>query len=553
MLTDIQIAQQATPRDIGDVATDLGLGQADLDRYGRYKAKLPLALAESPPRGKLVLVTAISPTPAGEGKTTTTVGLAQGLRRIGTNAVACIRQPSLGPVFGVKGGAAGGGYAQVVPMEDINLHFTGDFHAVSSAHALLAALVDNAMHQGTAKGLDSRRVTWPRAVDMNDRALRNVIVGLGGPANGVVRQDRFVITSASEVMAILALARDAADLEARLARIVVGFTPAGDPVRAGDLDAAGAMSLLLKDALRPNLVQTLEGGPALVHCGPFANIAHGCSSLVATRTALGLADVVVTEGGFGSDLGAEKFFDIKCRAGGLSPAAAVIVASVRALKMHGGVAKAELSKENVGAVERGLANLGRHLGNVAQFGVPAVVALNRFATDSAAELDMVSRYAEARGARVADSDVFAHGGAGGEALARLVLETLAQGNAAFAPLYDAAQPVTHSIETIARRVYGAAGVDYTPQGAKALERIEQAGLGHVPVCIAKTQYSFSDDPTKLGAPDNFRLTIADAYPSAGAGFVVAMAGDIMTMPGLPKTPAASRMRLHPDGTIDGLF
>ncbi|MFN9575062.1 MAG: formate--tetrahydrofolate ligase [Gemmatimonadota bacterium] len=553
MLDDIRIAQQAQLRDVGAVASDLGLAEADLDRYGRHKAKLPLSLAQRPARGPLVLVTAISPTAAGEGKTTTTVGLAQGLRRLGTNVIACIRQPSLGPVFGVKGGAAGGGYAQVVPMEDINLHFTGDFHAVSAAHALLAAMMDNALHHGTAKGLDPRRVTWPRAVDMNDRALRKVTIGLGGPANGVVREDRFVITSASEVMAVLALASDAADLEARLARIVVGFTPAGDPVRAGDLGAAGAMALLLKDAIRPNLVQTLEGGPAFVHAGPFANIAHGCSSLVATRAALALADVVVTEGGFGSDLGAEKFFDIKCRAGGLTPAAAVVVASVRALKMHGGAPKAELAREDVAALERGLANLGRHLANVRPFGVPAIVALNRFATDSAPELAAVARFVEAQGARVAESDVFARGGAGGEALGRLVLETLAGGNAAFAPLYDAAQPVTTSIETVARRVYGADGVDYTPTAAKALQRIEAAGLGHVPVCIAKTQYSFSDDPAKLGAPTGFRITIADAYPSAGAGFVVALAGDIMTMPGLPKGPAAERMRLHPDGTIDGLF
>jgi formate--tetrahydrofolate ligase len=553
VLTDIQIAQQATLRRIGDVAADLGLGTDDLDLYGRYKAKVPAALAAAPARGQLVLVTAINPTAAGEGKTTTTVGLSQALRRLGSNAVACIRQPSLGPVFGVKGGAAGGGYAQVLPMEDINLHFTGDFHAVSAAHALLAAMVDNALHHGTARGLDPRRVSWPRAVDMNDRALRRVTIGLGGTANGVVREDRFVITSASEVMAVLALATDAADLEARLARMVVGFTPAGDPVRAGDLGAAGAMALLLKDAINPNLVQTLEGGPAFVHAGPFANIAHGCSSLIATRTALGLADVVVTEGGFGSDLGAEKFFDIKCRAGGLAPAAAVIVASVRALKLHGGAAKESLARPDVAAVERGLPNLGRHIANVRQFGVPVIVALNVFGTDSAEERAAVVRYATAAGVEIAESDVFASGGAGGEALARAVLATIAQRTARFEPLYPSGQSVRASLDVIAQRVYGADGVDVTPRAAKALDAIEQAGLGGVPVCVAKTQYSFSDDPTRLGAPTGFRITIQDAYPAAGAGFVVALAGDIMTMPGLPRSPAAERMRLHTDGTIDGLF
>ncbi|MDX2184786.1 MAG: formate--tetrahydrofolate ligase [Gemmatimonadaceae bacterium] len=553
MLTDIQIAQQATLRRISDVAADLGLGADDLELYGRYKAKVPAELAAAPARGQLVLVTAINPTAAGEGKTTTTVGLSQALRRLGSNAVACIRQPSLGPVFGVKGGAAGGGYAQVLPMEDINLHFTGDFHAVSAAHALLAAMVDNAIHHGTARGLDPRRVSWPRAVDMNDRALRRVTIGLGGTANGVVREDRFVITSASEVMAVLALATDAADLEARLARMVVGFTPAGDPVRAGDLGAAGAMALLLKDAIKPNLVQTLEGGPAFVHAGPFANIAHGCSSLMATRAALGLADVVVTEGGFGSDLGAEKFFDIKCRTGGLSPAAAVLVASVRALKLHGGAAKETLSRPDVAAVERGLANLGRHIANVRQFGVPVIVALNVFGTDSAEERAAVVRYADAAGVQIAESDVFAAGGTGGEALARLVLTTIAQRTARFEPLYPSGQSVRASLEAIATRVYGADGVDVTPRAAKALDAIEQAGLGGVPVCVAKTQYSFSDDPTRLGAPTGFRLTIQDAYPAAGAGFVVALAGDIMTMPGLPRSPAAERMRLHTDGTIDGLF
>ncbi len=553
MLTDIQIAQQATLRRISDVAADLGLGADDLELYGRYKAKVPAELAAAPARGQLVLVTAINPTAAGEGKTTTTVGLSQALRRLGSNAVACIRQPSLGPVFGVKGGAAGGGYAQVLPMEDINLHFTGDFHAVSAAHALLAAMVDNALHHGTARGLDPRRVSWPRAVDMNDRALRRVTIGLGGTANGVVREDRFVITSASEVMAVLALATDAADLEARLARMVVGFTPAGDPVRAGDLGAAGAMAMLLKDAIKPNLVQTLEGGPAFVHAGPFANIAHGCSSLMATRAALGLADVVVTEGGFGSDLGAEKFFDIKCRTGGLSPAAAVLVASVRALKLHGVAAKETLARPDVAAVERGLANLGRHIANVRQFGVPVIVALNVFGTDSVEERAAVVRYADAAGVQIAESDVFAAGGTGGEALARLVLTTIAQRTARFEPLYPSGQSVRASLEAIATRVYGADGVDVTPRAAKALDAIEQAGLGGVPVCVAKTQYSFSDDPMRLGAPTGFRLTIQDAYPAAGAGFVVALAGDIMTMPGLPRSPAAERMRLHTDGTIDGLF
>ena len=552
---DIEIAQRARMRPIVDVAADLGLAPDDLDLYGKHKAKLPLALAGQPARGRLVLVTAINPTPAGEGKSTVSVGLAQALRRLGTDAVLCLREPSLGPVFGVKGGAAGGGYAQVLPMEDINLHFTGDFHAIASAHALLSALVDNHLQQGNATGLDPRRISWPRTIDMNDRALRHAVIGMGGAADGVVREERWVIVPASEVMAILALARDPADLEARLGRIVVGSTggAARAPVRARDLKAAGAMGLLLKDALRPNLVQTLEGGPAVVHCGPFGNIAHGCNSLVATRAALALGDVVVTEAGFGSDLGAEKFFDIKCRAGDLNPEAAVLVATVRALKMQGGLAKSELGHEDLAALGRGLVHLDHHVANVRQFGVPVVVAINRFGTDSEAELQMVADHAASLGVPVADCDVFARGGAGGEALARLVLDALAGGTAAFRPLYDPARPIREKIDTIVRCVYGGEGADLTPAAERQVDYLESIGLGATPVCMAKTQYSLTDDPTVLGRPSGFRVTIGEVAPSAGAGFVVARCGDIMTMPGLPKAPAAERIARRADGTIVGLF
>jgi formate--tetrahydrofolate ligase len=556
--SDIEIAQQATLRPIADVAAELGFGSDDLHQYGRYAAKLPLEASTRTSRGRLVLVTAINPTSAGEGKTTTTVGITQALRRLGKNAVLCMRQPSLGPVFGVKGGAAGGGYSQVLPMEDINLHFTGDFHAISTAHALLSALVDNHLHHGNARGIDPRRITWPRAVDMNDRALRQLTVGLGGASNGPVREERFVITSASEVMAILALARDAADLEARLARIIVGMAAGTSaatrvPVRAGDLEAAGAMALLLKDALRPNLVQTLEGGPAFVHAGPFANIAHGCNSLIATRTALGVADLVLTEAGFGSDLGAEKFFHIKCRAGGLDPQAAILVASVRALKLNGGAHAKSLAAEDLAALDRGLINLTRHIAILQQFGVPVVVAVNRFPSDSPAELDRVLAHAASQGVRAAVSDVFTHGGAGGEAVANALLEVLAGPAPTWTPLYDVSRPIAEKLETIVQRVYGGAGIALSPKAARSIEWLEANGIGQTPVCIAKTQYSFSADPTLLGAPSGFTVPISDVTPSAGAGFVVALAGDIMTMPGLPANPAATRMRLDTDGRIHGLF
>jgi formate--tetrahydrofolate ligase len=553
--SDIEIAQQAKLRPIVDVAAELGLGADDLDLYGKYKAKIALEVAERPARGKLVLVTGINPTAAGEGKTTTAVGVTQALRRIGQNATLCIREPSLGPVFGVKGGAAGGGYAQVLPMEDINLHFTGDFHAISSAHALLAALLDNHLHQGNTLGIDSRRITWPRTIDMNDRALRDCVIGLGGVANGVAREERWVIIPASEVMAIVALATSPADLEQRLGRIIIGSTAGSDrrPVRASDLKASGAMAMLLKDAIRPNLVQTLEGGPAFVHAGPFGNIAHGCNSILATRSALSLSDVVVTEAGFGSDLGAEKFFDIKCRFGGLDPKAAVLVATVRALKMNGGASKNALKQEDISALERGLPNLERHIENVRQFGVPVVVGVNRFTTDSDRELQIVADCAERAGARVALNEVWEKGGEGGIELARAVMSMLEEGQAKFAPIYDAAAPIRQKIDTIVQKVYGGDGADYAPKAERSIQYLESIGLGATPVCMAKTQYSLTDDASVLGRPRGFRITINEVYPAAGAGFVVAQAGDIMTMPGLPKEPAAERMAIRPDGSIVGLF
>ncbi|MDQ8144595.1 MAG: formate--tetrahydrofolate ligase [Gemmatimonadota bacterium] len=555
MPSDIAIAQAATLKPITEVAATIGLAPDDLDQYGRYKAKVPLELTTRPAKGKLVLVTAINPTAAGEGKTTTSVGLAQALRRLGTNAVLCIREPSLGPVFGVKGGAAGGGYAQVLPMEDINLHFTGDFHAIASAHALLSAMLDNHLQQGNTLNIDPRRITWPRTIDMNDRALRKVIIGLGGPAEGVVREERFVIIPASEVMAIVALATSAADLETRLGNIIVGSTAGAErrPVRARDLNAHGAMAMLLKDAIRPNLVQTLEGGPAFVHAGPFGNIAHGCNSILATRAGLAVGDVVVTEAGFGSDLGAEKFLDIKCRFGGLTPEAAVLVATVRALKMNGGAQKGDLAKEDLEALRRGVVNLEHHIANVRQFGLELVVAINRFGTDTDAELAIVREAAERAGARVALCEVFAKGGEGGEAVAREVLEILAGGRSRYAPLYDAARPIKEKIETIVRKVYGGDGVDFSAKAERAIAYLESIGLGDTPVCMAKTQYSLSDDAAKLGRPSGFRVTVNDVYPLAGAGFVVAQCGEIMTMPGLPKVPAAERMAIHPDGSIAGLF
>ncbi|MDH3495783.1 MAG: formate--tetrahydrofolate ligase [Gemmatimonadota bacterium] len=552
--SDIAIAQAARLRPIADVAAPLGLTSDDLIYYGHTKAKVRLqAFVDKPRRGKLVLVTGISPTAAGEGKSTVTIGLTQALQRQGRSAVCCIREPSLGPVFGIKGGAAGGGYAQVVPMEDINLHFTGDFHAISSAHNLLSAMLDNHLHQGNPLRVDPRRITWPRTMDMNDRALRHIVIGLGGLNGGVPREDRVVITPASEIMAIMALARDPEDLEQRLGRIIVGATTDRQPVRASDLKAQGAMALLLKDAIQPNLVQTLEGGPAFVHCGPFGNIAHGCNSVIATDAALRLADLVVTEAGFGADLGAEKFFDIKCRTGRLEPAVAIVVATVRALKLHGGMQKDQLGTPSAEAVERGFANLRQHVENVTQFGVTVLVALNRFVTDTREELAVVERGCSALDVPVALTDVWEKGGEGGFALAELLLATLAKGGTRFKPLYDPARPIREKIETIATALYRADGVDFLPPAERALRQLTEFGLGDTPVCIAKTQYSFSDSPALLAAPRGFRITIRDLYPSAGAGFVVALAGDIMTMPGLGKTPAAERMRLHRDGTIEGLF
>ena len=552
--TDIAIAQAAKLRPVADIAAELGLAEDEVELYGKYKAKVRLvALARRKLQGRLVLVTGINPTPAGEGKSTVTVGVTQALRRLGKNAALCIREPSLGPVFGVKGGACGGGYAQVVPMEDINLHFTGDFHAIASAHNLLSAMLDAHLHHGNALGLDTRRITWPRTIDMNDRALRSIIVGLGGLNAGPTREDRFVIIPGSEIMAIMALATGLEDLEQRCARVIVGLTRDKAGVRGGDLKAAGAMTLLLKDAINPNLVQTLEGGPAFIHCGPFGNIAHGCNSVVATRLALSLCDIVLSEAGFGADLGAEKFFDIKCRAAGLNPEAAIVVATVRALKLHGGVKKDRLGAADPAAVQRGSANLRRHIRNVKKFGVPVVVALNRFVSDSDAELDAVRQECGAEGVGVELCEVWEKGGEGGVGVAEAVQQLLDGRQARFKPLYDVRRPIREKIETIAREIYGADGVDFAAAAERALEQLPALGLGETPICMAKTQYSFSDDPGKLGAPTGFRVLIRDILPSAGAGFVVPLAGDIMTMPGLSKAPAAEKIRVHPDGTIEGLF
>jgi formate--tetrahydrofolate ligase len=555
MLTDIEIAQNATLRPIAEIAATLDLQDDDIDLYGKYKAKInaDAVLARSERQGRLVLVTGINPTPAGEGKSTVSVGLADALQLNGQQVVLCLREPSLGPVFGIKGGATGGGYSQVLPMEDINLHFTGDFHAITTAHALLSAMLDNHLQQGNTLGLDPRRITWKRAIDMNDRALRNIVVGLGGTGNGIPRQDGFLITAASEVMAIFALASDRNDLEQRLGRIILGYSREGEPVRAADIGAAGAMVLLLRDAIRPNLVQTLGGVPAFIHGGPFGNIAHGCNSLIATRTALALGDVVVTEAGFGADLGAEKFFNIKCRAGGLRPEAAVVVATIRALKMHGGVAQADLGTENVEAVERGFGNLRRHVENVRKFGVPPVVSINRFASDTEAEVDAVFDACERLGVDVAITDIHARGGAGGVELAEKVMAALDAGKADFKPIYALGQPLTAKIETIAKEIYGARGVSFTPTAQRDIRRLEDIGMGDVPICMAKTQYSFSDDPTLRGVPEDFTITVREVTPSAGAGFVVAHTGDIMTMPGLPRRPAAEAMHVAADGTITGLF
>jgi len=553
--SDIEIAQHVKMRPIEDVAAELGLERDELDFYGKYKAKIPLEIAQRPIRGRLVVVTSTNPTPAGEGKSTVSVGLAQALRRMGQRVALCIREPSLGPVFGMKGGAAGGGYSQVVPMEDINLHFTGDFHAISTAHALLAALLDNHLQQGNALHLDPRRITWPRTIDMNDRALRNCIVGLGGMGDGVPREEHFVIIPASEIMAIVALATSAHDLEERLARVIVGSTAGSErrPVTAGELRATGAMALLLKDALRPNLVQTLEGGPAFVHAGPFGNIAHGCNSILATRSALALADIVVTEAGFGSDLGAEKFFDIKCRAGGLNPEAAVIVATVRSLKMHGGADKKNLGEENLAALERGLPNLEKHIENVKHFGVPSVVALNRRLSDTEAELQAVVDHAAQLGVNVVLTEVWEKGGAGGEALGAELLSLLDKKGAEYRPLYPTNLPIREKIDIIVKQIYGGDGADYSPQASRAIDYLESIGMGSTPICMAKTQYSLTDDASKLGRPRGFRISVNEVRASAGAGFVVAQCGDIMTMPGLPKEPAAERMARLPSGEIVGLF
>ena len=554
MRTDIEIAQAAKMLPISQVAARAGIGEELLEHYGRYKAKLDLtSLRDKPRKGKLILVTAINPTPAGEGKTTTSVGLADALARLDKNVLLCLREPSLGPVFGVKGGAAGGGAAQVVPMEDINLHFTGDFHAIGAANNLLAAMLDNHIQQGNALGIDPRRITWRRCVDMNDRQLRNIVDGLGGKANGTPREDGFDITVASEIMAVLCLATDLKDLKERLARIIVGYTYAGAPVTAADLKAQGAMAALLKDAIKPNLVQTLENTPAFVHGGPFANIAHGCNSVSATDAALKLADYVVTEAGFGADLGAEKFLDIKCRAAGMTPDAVVVVATVKALKYNGGVPKAELGAENVEALERGLPNLLKHVENITQvFGLPCVVAINRFVNDTDAELALIRDKCRALGVNVALSEVWAKGGAGGEDLAREVLRLVEQPKH-FQFSYDLDQPLKAKIETIVRRIYGGAGVAYSGAADKELSRLEEMGFGSLPVCMAKTQYSLSDDPAKLGRPEGFIVTVSKVKVSAGAGFVVVQTGDIMTMPGLPKVPAAEKIDVDENGVISGLF
>lgn len=556
MLSDIEIAQKAHMLPITEVAAKLGIGEEDIELYGRYKAKLSMDLikrVQDKPDGKLILVTAITPTPAGEGKSTTTVGLAQGLAKIGQKVIVALREPSLGPCMGIKGGAAGGGYSQVVPMEDINLHFTGDFHAITSAHMLLAAMLDNHIQQGNALNIDPRRIVWKRVVDMNDRELRNIVVGLGGKAHGVPRQDGFDITVASEVMAILCLATGLHDLKERLSKIIVAYDYSGNPITAGMLKAQGAMAALLKDAVKPNLVQTLENVPAIIHGGPFANIAHGCNSVMATKTALKLADYTITEAGFGADLGAEKFFDIKCRYAGLKPDAVVLVATVRALKMHGGVPKTDLATPDVEAVKRGIVNLEKHIENIKQYGLPLVVAINAFAQDTPEELEAIRSHCAAHGVNVALSEVFAKGGEGGIELAKEVVALATSGKADFKLLYGGELSLKEKIETIAKKIYGAVGVNYTKEANNALKDFEKMGYGHLPVCMAKTQYSFSDDPALLGRPEGFEITIKNCRIAAGAGFVVVLTGDIMTMPGLPKVPAAEKIDVSDDGVISGLF
>ncbi|MBE6836767.1 MAG: formate--tetrahydrofolate ligase [Ruminococcus sp.] len=556
MLTDIEIAQAAKMKKILEIADELGISEEDVEPYGHYKAKLSEALftkLADKEDGKLILVTAINPTPAGEGKTTISVGLAESMAKIGKNAVLALREPSLGPVFGIKGGAAGGGYAQVVPMEDINLHFTGDMHAITAANNLLCALIDNHIQQGNALGIDQRRIMFKRCMDMNDRNLRSIIVGLGGKVNGMPREDGFQITVASEIMAILCLASDLADLKARLERIFVGYTYEGKPVYAKDLGGCGAMVALLKDALKPNLVQTLENTPAIMHGGPFANIAHGCNSVRATKLALKLGDYTITEAGFGSDLGAEKFMDIKCRFAGLKPNCVVLVATIRALKYNGGVAKADLTTENVEALRKGIVNLKTHIENMQKFGVPVVVAINRFHTDTDAEIAVIGEVCEEMGVEYSLAEIFAKGGEGGTDLAQKVVKTIEEKPSNYAPLYDEKLPIKEKLNIIAKEIYRADGVIFTAQAEKAIKEITDLGFGDIPVCVAKTQYSLSDDPAKLGKPENFEITVRDVKLSAGAGFVVAYTGDIMTMPGLPKLPAANKIDCDNEGNISGLF
>lgn len=553
--SDIEIAQSTEMWPIEQVAEKIGLKRDDLEFYGKYKAKIDYSvIAGMPDRAKLILVTAITPTPAGEGKTTTVVGLSDALNRIGKKTILALREPSLGPVFGMKGGAAGGGYAQVVPMEDINLHFTGDFHAIGAANNLLAAMIDNHIFQGNALNIDCRRITWRRCVDMNDRQLRNIACGLGGRTNGVPREDSYDITVASEIMAILCLSNSISELKEKLGKIIIGYTRDEEPITAGMLKAQGAMAALLKEAIKPNLVQTLEHNPAFIHGGPFANIAHGCNSNMATKSAMKLADYVVTEAGFGADLGAEKFFDIKCRIAGLHPSAAVIVATVKALKMHGGVPKTDLKAKNVEAVEKGLPNLLKHIENITKvYGLPAVVAINKFPTDDQEELALIERRCKELGVDVALSDVWGKGGAGGEELAREVIRLTEEEKNDFHYLYPDELSIREKIETVVKRVYGGDGVDFLPAAAKEIDKLEKLGFGNLPVCMAKTQYSFSDDPTKTGRPEGFRVTIRSAKVSAGAGFIVALTGDIMTMPGLPKVPAAEKIDVDENGRITGLF
>ena len=557
MMTDIEIAQSVTPKHILEIAKSAGVDEKYLELYGRNKAKIDLSLlsdSKDKKNGKLILVTAITPTPAGEGKTTTTIGLADGMHRIGKSVSVALREPSLGPVFGIKGGAAGGGYAQVIPMEDINLHFTGDFHAIGAANNLLAAMLDNHIYQGNALNIDPRRITWKRCVDMNDRQLRFVTDGLGGRVNGVPREDGYDITVASEIMAVLCLADSITDLKERLARIIVGYTYDERPVTAGDLKAEGAMTALLKDALKPNLVQTLEGTPAFVHGGPFANIAHGCNSVIATKTALKMSDYAITEAGFGADLGAEKFLDIKCRMAGLVPDAVVIVATVRALKMHGGLAKTELGTENLAALEQGLPNLLRHVSNIKNvYKLPSVVAVNRFPTDTDAEIELIISKCRELGVNVVLSTVWAEGGLGGEALAREVVRLCEEEQGDFTFSYDLDETIEQKIASVTKKIYGGAGVNILPAAKKQIAALSALGFDKAPICVAKTQYSFSDDPTKLGAPEGFEITVKNVKVSAGAGFVVVLTGDIMTMPGLPKSPAAERIDVDENGKITGLF